>query len=243
MISYEIWCQIRDCLDRQHMSQAQIATTLHLHPRTVSSWAGLLHYEERKSIPRASLLDPFKGQVIKLLDTHPFTAQQVLQRLREAGYSGGYTIVKDYVRLIRPRRHAAFLKLSFAPGEAAQVDWGEFGTIGVGSTRRKLSFFVMVLCHSRLMYVEFTVAQTMEHFMAAHERAFAAFKGVPSRIMIDNLKAGVTEHLAGCTPVFNARYLDYARHCGFTISACNVAKGNDQKPQVSQDSSFFAGLA
>jgi transposase len=228
MISYEIWCQIRDCLDRQHMSQAQIATTLNLHPRTVSSWVGLLHYEERKSVLRASLLDPFKGQVVRLLDTHPFTAQQVLQRLREAGYSGGYTTVKDYVRLIRPKRLAAFLKLSFAPGEAAQVDWGEFGTIGVGDTRRKLSFFVMVLCHSRLMYLEFTVSQKMEHFLAAHERAFAAFGGVPSRIMIDNLKTGVTEHLAGCAPVFNARYLDYARHCGFTISACNVAKGNEK---------------
>jgi transposase len=228
MISYEIWCKIRDYLDHQHMSHAQIATALHLHPRTVSSWAGLLHYEERKSVVRPSQLDPFKGQVIKLLDTHPFTAQQVLQRLREAGYPGGYTIVKDYVRLIRPKQRAAFLKLSFAPGEVAQVDWGQFGTIGVGSTRRKLSFFVMVLCYSRLMYVEFTVAQTMEHFLAAHEHAFEAFGGVPSRIMIDNLKTGVTEHLAGCAPVFNARYLDYARHCGFTISACNVAKGNEK---------------
>ncbi len=228
MISYEIWCKIRDYIDRQHMSQAQIAQALNLHPRTVSSWAKLLHYEERKVVPRASLLDPFKGQIVRLLDTHPFTAQQVLQRLREAGYSGSYTIVNDYVRLIRPKQRAAFLKLSFAPGEAAQVDWGEFGTIGIGSTRKKLSFFVMVLCHSRLMYVEFTVAQTMEHFLAAHERAFIAFKGVPSRIMIDNLKTGVTEHLAGCAPVFNARYLDYARHCGFTISACNVAKGNEK---------------
>ena len=149
----------------------------------------------------------------------------MFQRLREAGYAGGYTTVKEYVRLIRPKQRAAFLKLSFAPGEVAQVDWGEYGTIGVGGTRRKLSFFVMVLCYSRRMYLEFTVMQTMEHFLAAHEHAFAAFDGVPSRIMIDNLKTGVIEHLAGCSPIFNARYLDYARHCGFTISACNVASG------------------
>jgi len=45
--------------------------------------------------------------------------------------------------------------------------------------------------------------------------------------MIDNLKTGVIEHLAGCAPVFNARYLDYAKHCGFAISACNVAAGNE----------------
>ena len=228
MITYETWCKIRDCRDRQNMSLTQIAKALHLHHRTVATWADLLHYEARKNVPRTSVLDPFKGQVTRLLDTHPFTAQQIFQRLREAGYAGGYTTVKDYVHLIRPKHRAAFLKLSFAPGEVAQVDWGEYGTIGVGDTRRKLSFFVMVLCYSRRMYLEFTVMQTMEHFLAAHEHAFAAFNAVPSRIMIDNLKTGVIEHLAGCAPVFNARYLDYARHCGFTISACNVASGNEK---------------
>ncbi|MFP3480278.1 IS21 family transposase, partial [Burkholderia sp. SIMBA_057] len=91
-----------------------------------------------------------------------------------AGFEGGYTIVRDYVSRIRPPRHEAFLKLAFAPGECAQVDWGEYGSIAVGSTRRRLSFFVMVLCYSRLMYLEFTVSQTMEHFLACHEHAFAA---------------------------------------------------------------------
>ena len=108
----------------------------------------------------------------------PYSAQQIYQRLREDGFAGGYTIVKSYVRKVRPARRQAFLKLSFAPGEAAQLDWGEYGTISVGSTRRRLSFFVMVLCHSRLMYVEFTVSQTMEHFLAAHGHAFAAFQAV-----------------------------------------------------------------
>lgn len=228
MISYALWCQIRDFRDRQHMTLAQIAKALHLHHRTVTTWAGLLHYAPRKKVARASLLDPFKGQVTRLLDSHPLSAQQVFQRLRETGYAGGYTTVKDYVRLIRPKHRPAFLKLAFAPGEAAQVDWGSYGTIGVGATRRQLSFFVMVLCYSRRMYLEFTVAQTMEHFLAAHEHAFAAFDAVPSRIMIDNLKTGVIEHLAGCTPVFNARYADYARHSGFTITACAVAKGNEK---------------
>ncbi len=136
MISYEIWCRIQDCRERQGMSLTQTAKALRLHHRTVASWVGLPHYEPRKKVARASLLDPFKGQVTRLLDSHPFSAQQVFQRLREAGYTGGYTGVKDYVRLIRPKHRPAFLKLEFAPGEAAQVDWGVWGTIGVGSTRR-----------------------------------------------------------------------------------------------------------
>ena len=78
------------------------------------------------------------------------------------------------------------------------------------------------------MYVEFTVSQTMEHFLACHENAWAAFGGVASRVMIDNLKSAVLQRLAGTAPVFNARYLDYARHAGFSISACNVAAGHEK---------------
>jgi transposase len=94
------------------------------------------------------------------LESHDYSAQQIFQRLREEGFDGGYSIVKEYVRQIRPRRPAAFLTLSFTPGECAQVDWGEYGSVAVGETRRKLSFFVMVLCYSRMMVVEFTLSQT-----------------------------------------------------------------------------------
>jgi len=83
----------------------------------------------------------------------------------------------------------------------------------------------MVLAFSRQIFVEFTVSQTMEHFLSCHEHAFAAFGGVPSKIMVDNLKSAVLQRLAGAAPVFNPRYSDFARHYGFTIAACNVARG------------------
>ena len=98
----------------------------------------------------------------------------------------------------------------------------------MGNTRRRLSFFVMVLAFSRQMFVEFTVSQTMEHFLACHEHGFAAFGGVPAKIMVDNLKSAVLQRLAGAAPVFNPRYLDFARHHGFAIEACNVARGNEK---------------
>jgi hypothetical protein len=132
-----------------------------------------------------------------------------------------------YVRRIRPPKRQAFLKLTFAPGECAQIDWGEYGSVGVGSTRRRLSFFVMVQCYSRQMYVEFTVSQTMEHFLGCHERAFAVL-GVPTKIMVDNLKSAVLRRLTGTAPVFNPRYVDYARHHSFEIAPCNVAAGNEK---------------
>ena len=228
MIDYEMYCKIKYCHDRQQLTIAQTARALDLHAETVAKWVGCAQFHPRQPAPRSSQLDPFKDQIVRLLETHPYSAQQIYQRLREDGFAGGYTLVKSYVRKVRPVRRQAFLKLSFAPGECAQLDWGEYGTIGVGSTRRRLSFFVMVLCHSRLMYVEFTVSQTMEHFLAAHEHAFAAFQGCPGRLMIDNLKSAVLRRVVGEAPTFNPRYVDFARHWGFGISACNVAKGNEK---------------
>jgi transposase len=228
VIDYETYCRMRDCRDRQHLTISQTARALGLNRRTVAKWLARAQYQRRASPARASRLDPFKAQALRLLETYPYSAQQILQRLREAGFAGSYTIVKDYVRKVRPPRREAFLKLSFAPGECAQVDWGEYGSIAVGSTRRRLSFFVMVLCYSRLLYVEFTVSQTLEHFLACHEHAFAAFHGVVRRVMVDNLKSAVLRRVVGEAPVFNAKYLDFSRHWGFEISACNVGKGNEK---------------
>jgi transposase len=228
MIDYETFCKIHDHHDRQGLTIAQTARALGLHAQTVAKWVKQTQYRARAPAARTSRLDPFKARVVRLLESHPYSAQQIFQRLQEEGFSGGLTIVKDYVRKVRPPRREAFLKLSFAAGECAQVDWGEYGSIGVGSTRRRLSFFVMVLCYSRLMYVEFTVSQSMEHFLACHEHAFAAFHGCPARLMIDNLKSAVLQRHLGEAPVFNARYLDFARHWGFDISACNVGRGNEK---------------
>jgi len=91
-----------------------------------------------------------------------------------------------------------------------------------------LSFFLMVLCYSRRMYLEFTVSQTMEYFLACHENAFAAFGGVPGRIMVDNLKSAVIQRLVGAAPVFNPKYLDFSRHWGFEIRPCNIRSGNEK---------------
>ena len=228
MLDYEAFCQVRDHLGRQQLSVVQTARALGLDRRTVAKWAGAEQFRARAGVVRASKLDPFKGQIVRWLDTHPYSAQQIFQRLREAGYTGGSTIVRAYVQRIRPRPAQAFLKLDFAAGEAAQVDWGEFGTIAVGSTQRRLSFFLMVLCHSRRMYLEFTVSQTMEFFLQCHENAFAAFGGVVGRVMVDNLKSAVLQRLVGEAPMFNPKYLDFSRHWGFEITPCNVRAGNEK---------------
>ncbi len=229
MIDYETFCKIRDYHDKQRLKAGQIARALELDQRTVSHWINAPRYQPRQAPPRASKLDPYKPLINRWLECHAYSAQQIFQHLQEEGFDGGYTIVKEYVRIVRPRRPAAFLTLSFAPGECAQVDWGTYGSVAVGETRRKLSFFVMVLAYSRMMYVEFTLSQTMEQFLACHQHAFAFFGNrVPEKIMVDNLKSAVLKRLTGEAPVFNPRYLDFSNHFGFTIKACNIRKGNEK---------------
>jgi transposase len=227
MIDYQLFCQIKT-LEKKGLTPLQIAGKLALDPRTVYHWLAEVRFRPRKPSIHPSKLDPFKDDIFRMLEFHPYSAVQIYQRLRELGFDGGYTIVKDYIRKIRPRRSPAFLKLAFAPGECAQVDWGSYGSVRVGDTHRRLSFFVMVLCYSRMMYVEFTVSQTMEHFLACHQNGFDFFGGIPAKVMVDNLKSAVLKRIVGRAPVFNPKYLDFANHCGFTIAPCNVRKGNEK---------------
>jgi transposase len=229
MTDYETYCQIRLLHRERGLSFNQIAAELGIRPQTVAKYANLATFPRRRGIRRPSKLDPFKPVITRWLERHPYTATQIYQRLcADEGYTGGFSIVKAYVRSVRPARHPAFLTLAFAPGEAAQVDWGSAGTITLGNTRRRLSFFVMVLCHSRMTYVEFTCGEAMEHFLACHRNALEFFGATPGVIMIDNLKTGVLKHPFGERAVFNPRYLDFAAHYGFEPRACNVRKANEK---------------
>lgn len=246
MIAYDLYLRLHD-LARGGLAAWQIARELALDARTVRFWLKQPNYRPRKSVKRASQLDVFKPLIKRWIEQHAFTGAQLLQKLREEGYHGGATILRDYLACVRPPRQAAFLSLAFAPGECAQVDWGCAGKLPVGGTQRRLSFFVMVLCHSRRLYVEFTLSETLEQFLACQQNAFRAFGGVPEKVMVDNLKSAVLSHPAGLPAVYNPRYLDFAGHYGFQIRACNVRaaheKGRVENAVGYVKKNFLAGLA
>jgi transposase len=246
MISYETFCRLRQLLDQQHWTAPQVAVELGLDVKTVRVWAAQQQYHPRPNPKRPSKLDPFKADIARWLEQHPFSATQILARLREAGYAGGYSILKDFIRSVRPHRQPAYLTLSFAPGECAQIDWGCAGALAVGSTRRRLSFLVMVLCYSRKLYVEFTLAETMEQFLAAQQNALTCWGGSPASLMIDNLKTAVLSHPSGQPAQLHPRYLDFARHYGVQIKACNVRaaheKGRVENGVGYVKKNFLAGL-
>lgn len=176
---------------------------------------------------RASILAPHYPQIDSLLrEDSSRSAVNILQKLRTAGYTGGITILKDYLTACRPASHpAAYLSLEFLPGQAAQVDWGEFGD--VFCIGRKVHCFVMVMCHSRMLYLEFTPSANFESFIRCHEHAFAFFGGVPKEIWYDNLATAVAER-RGKLVRFQPRFSVYTGHHRFNPIACNPASGNEK---------------
>jgi len=246
MIDYETFQKVRQACERDGLSIAQTAELLGLDERTVAKWSSMISYQPRQSSRRASKLDPFRHQIVGLLHQHPYSAQQIFQRLRESGYTGGYSILKDLIRQLRPPATTAYLTLQFLPGQCAQVDWGSAGWMPVGTTRRRLSFFVMVLAFSRRLYVEFTLAQCMEHFLACHQNAFAYYGGVTNEVMVDNCKTAVLSHPVGGPVTLHPRYLDLAQHYGFTIRPCAPRqpqqKGRVESAVAYVKKNFLAGM-
>ena len=227
MIDYQTYCQIRHLYTEKKLSFRQIARELKLDLKTVRKWARRESFQKASPPKRESKLDAFKGQIVRLLERHDYSARQIFQQIKESGYAGRYTMLKDFVRQVRPKPKPAFLTLHFEAGECAQVDWGCAGSVPVGSTRRRLSFFLMVLAYSRKMYLEFTLAETMEHFLSCHQHAFEYFGGVVQQVWVDNCKVAVLSRRADSI-VFNPRYLDFANHYGFQIRACGVKKPHEK---------------
>jgi transposase len=205
-----------------------ISRRLSMARKTVRKLLGRAPKQLAPPAPRGSILDPHLPAIRKMLEETPeLTAPAVLERLRPLGYAGGVSILRDHMREIRPRLHReAFLTLDFRPGQAVQVDWADFGYAIPGCPRR-VSAFVMALCYSRYLYLEFTLSQTMGSFLRCMERGLAFYGGVTFADIFDNMKTVVLSPRPGAT-VFNPRFLEYARARGFAVQACNVRRGNEK---------------
>jgi transposase len=212
------------------VSVRQIAKRLSISRKTVRKTLGLHNPPPPKpAAARGSLLDAYETPLRAILDDVPdILAPAVLERLRPLGYTGGVTILRARLRELRVGRRSpeAFLTLQFAPGEAMQVDWADFGFALPGVPRR-VSAFVAVLCHSRMLYIEFTVSQSMGSFLRCMEHCLAFFDGTTAIDIFDNMKTVVLSHTATAT-TFNPKFLEYARARGFGVRACNVRRGNEK---------------
>jgi len=223
------------CLQAQGLSAKQVAERIGRSERSVRDWFKVQRYERPRVAKRASVLDAYKSEIRAWLhDYDKYTAQQLFQKIQKSGYTGGYTLVKDYVREVRPpRKKEAHGEYDWQPGECAQVDYGECGVVRVGKELRKVSVFSMVLSWSRMMYLEFVLGESMEFFLACHQHAFEFFGAVPQALRPDCCKVAVIGHTPPPekTPIYNPRYEEFAGHHGTRLNAC-APYSPYQKPSV-----------
>ena len=174
-----------------------------------------------------SSVEPYRELVLHL-HAQGVEGTAMLQRLRERGYAG--TLSSRYRFLHRldsldPARRrgsrAAVVRIEREPGSEAQVDFGYAGRLIDPQTGalRKAWAFVMLLAYSRHQYVEFVFDQQLETWIALHRHAFAFFGGVPCRVVLDNLKAGVTRACFD-DPQIQPTYRECAEHYGFLLAPC-----------------------
>jgi transposase len=145
----------------------------------------------------------------------------LLRELRERGYSGGYTVLKDY---LQPKREAsratAVRRFETPPGRQAQVDWGHLGTLEMNGEQRKLSGFTLTLGYSRMLVAEAALDQKLGTLLRMHEHAFRELGGVPEEILYDRMKT-VWIDLDDCGEVvWHPMFLDFAHYWGFTPRLC-----------------------
>lgn len=223
-----------------------IATQVGVHHCVVRRVLGQAGLPVPKLRPRPSKLDTYLPFLHAQLEKYPrVPASRLFWMLKERGYDGGESRVREVVAHIRPKpKGEAFLRLSTLPGEQAQVDWAHFGKLQVGRAQRNLLAFVMVLSWSRRLFVRFFLDARMPNFLRGHVEAFDAYGGVARTLLYDNLKSAVLERF-GDAIRFNPKLLEMASHYRFGPRAAAPYRGNE-KGRVERAiryirESFFAG--
>jgi transposase len=176
---------------------------------------------ERKPRQVASKLDRFREYLLsRMLGDDPVSNAEVLfDEIREQGYEGGRSILKEFMAPFREvAKNKTTERFETRPGQQGQVDWGTFKKPG----RKRVQGFVMTLGWSRTMYLDFTDTQALAFFLACHERAFHYYGGVPEEIFYDRTKTVWLRDDDRGEPVFHPGLLDFASHYGYRPRLCHA---------------------
>lgn len=248
MISKELEGEILRLFHAESWEKTAIAAELGVHHSVVTRVVERRR-EARERRKRQSLLDPYIPFIKEMLDRYPkLTASRLHRMARERGYAGGPDHFRHALRKMRPQAAPpeAFLRLKTLPGEEAQMDWGHFGRIRIGQANRELMAFIMVLSHSRKIFLRFYPGHSIAYFLRGHVQAFREFGGVPRTVLYDNLKSAVLER-NGDAIKFNPELIALASHYRFQPRPVGVRKGNE-KGRVERAvryvrTAFFEGLS
>lgn len=203
------------------MSIADIALETGYCQKTIGKWLkhdGPPRYSRAK---RPSKLDPYTEYIMKRMADGVFNCEVLFREIKQQGYSGGKTILKDFVLPFRRQfKVQAVRRFETPPGRQAQVDWGYLGTFDLDGRKRKVWAFVMVLGYSRYMAVHCTTAMDLETLLLCHQKCFESLGGVTEQIVYDNMKTVTLGRDVDNRPLWQKRFIDFALYYGFQPVAC-----------------------
>jgi len=243
-------------LYRQGLSVSAIAHMTGLDRKTVRKYV-TIGLEPPSYTPRQirpTMVAPFHAYLRERVVAYPeLTGTRLHRELRERGYEGGYTAVKDFLRSIRPNSSPGFeVRFETPPGRQAQVDFAHFRTVFTDEpgVERVVWLFSLVLGHSRMLWGRFVPHQDMQTLLRCHAAAFEALGGAPTEILYDRMKTVVDreEPQGGTEPshiVYNRTLVEFARHYGYLPKACKAyrakTKGKVERPFRYIREDFFLG--
>ena len=232
----EQWTEIRRRVLVEGVSRRQILRETGMHWRTLRK---ILEHSQppgyRMGRARAQpKLGPYVGRIEQILKEdvemprkQRHTAKRIFERLREAGYAGGYTAVKEAVRRLQATRQEVFVPLVHRPGEA-QVDFGQ-ALVKMRGRLRKVAFFVMSLPYSDAAFVRAFERECTETFWEGHVQGFEFLGGVPRKITYDNTRVAVAQIIGGGQErKLTAGFLQLKSHHLFDHRFCRVERANEK---------------
>ncbi|MCP4570500.1 MAG: IS21 family transposase [FCB group bacterium] len=199
---------------------------------------------EIKPVRRASKLDPFLPLIKRLLNQYPdITGVRLNEKLKDAGFQGGRTIVTDRLRRMRPRpKKEPIVRFETPPGQQGQMDWSPYTIPFTRTGKQKVLCFSYILGFSRRQYIDFTLDRKFFTLIRRHQDAFAYFGGVPKTCLYDNEKTVVLRWEAG-KPVFNPAFVAFISHYQNRPIAClprrAQTKGKVEQPFKYIESNLF----
>jgi transposase len=206
----------------EKLSRNEVMRRLKVGSRRLKRLLGETPIPPRPKKP--SPLEAFRPLIDEWFGRHPrLQATEVHRRLKEYGLATSRSGVERFTRGWRIKKSASYHALDFLPGEEAQIDWFFAKLENLGQT----ALFLYVLSHSRYAFGKFYPKTSFEFFLAAHLEAFAHLRGLARTHRYDNLKSVVLKHTHEKIE-YNPQFLEFARHYGFRIHACNPYKGNEK---------------
>ena len=211
-------------LQAKGFSCRSIARQLQINRETVTKYLADPEPSVNRRKAKSSKLDPYRDLIEEMAEECPdVKAPVILQRIREKGFDGEITIVRDMLRKLRGniKNRQPFIRFESQPGEQVQVDWGHMGTLAYGESRRKLYALAVLEGHSRMLYVFFSHSQQQESLHQGLLEAFIYFDGLPKEVLVDNMLTAVTERV-GSIIRFNEAFLNFLGKFSITPRACTV---------------------